>query len=138
MLMPTYEYRCTACQHLFEEFQSIMDKPLKKCPQCGGRIKRLIGCGAGIIFKGSGFYETDYKRKPVSSTAADKPADKPADKAGTSTATTATTGATGTATPSAPTASAAAPAPTAAPAPAASSTADAGKKCSTSAAKKKR
>ena len=61
MLMPTYEYRCTACQHLFEEFQSIMDKPLKKCPQCGGRIKRLIGCGAGIIFKGSGFYQTDYR-----------------------------------------------------------------------------
>ena len=137
MLMPTYEYRCTACQHLFEEFQSIMDKPLKKCPQCGGRIKRLIGCGSGIIFKGSGFYETDYKRKPVSSTAADKPAGKPADTTSASTATPATTGTAGSATAPA-AASSAAPAPSTAPVPAASSTADAGKRCSTSAAKKKR
>jgi putative FmdB family regulatory protein len=76
--MPTYDYRCAACQHEFEEFQSITDKPLKKCPECGGQVKRLLGTGAGIIFKGSGFYETDYKRKPVSSS---KPAEKPADKA---------------------------------------------------------
>ena len=61
--MPTYEYECQNCNHLFEEFQSMTAKPLKKCPECGGKVKRLIGTGAGIIFKGSGFYETDYKRK---------------------------------------------------------------------------
>ncbi len=60
--MPTYEYRCEACRHEFESFQSITAKPLKKCPQCGkSKLKRLIGTGAGIIFKGSGFYETDYR-----------------------------------------------------------------------------
>jgi len=60
--MPTYDYRCDACGHEFEEFQSITASPLKKCPQCGkAKLKRLIGTGAGIIFKGSGFYETDYR-----------------------------------------------------------------------------
>lgn len=60
--MPTYEYVCDACEHEFEEFQSITAKPLRKCPECGkARLKRLIGTGAGIIFKGSGFYETDYR-----------------------------------------------------------------------------
>lgn len=69
--MPTYDYECTACSHQFEFFQSITAKPLKKCPVCGRNVRRLIGKGAGIIFKGSGFYETDYKRKsngPCSST----------------------------------------------------------------------
>ena len=62
--MPTYEYECGACGHDFEEFQYMSDKPLRKCPQCGKmKLQRLIGAGAGIIFKGSGFYETDYKRK---------------------------------------------------------------------------
>ena len=61
--MPTYDYECTACTHTFELFQSINAKPMKKCPECGGTVRRLIGKGAGIIFKGSGFYETDYKRK---------------------------------------------------------------------------
>jgi len=62
--MPTYEYECAACRHRFEEFQAMSDRPLKKCPSCGKRrLMRLIGTGAGIIFKGSGFYETDYKRK---------------------------------------------------------------------------
>ena len=60
--MPTYEYKCEKCKHLFEAFHSMSAKPLKKCPECGGKIKRLFGTGAGIIFKGSGFYETDYKR----------------------------------------------------------------------------
>ena len=61
---PTYEYECAACSHRFEEFQSMSDAPLKKCPSCGKRrLQRLLGTGAGIIFKGSGFYETDYKRK---------------------------------------------------------------------------
>jgi putative FmdB family regulatory protein len=60
--MPTYEYQCEACDERFEVFQSITAKPLRKCPECGkGKVKRLIGTGAGIIFKGSGFYETDYR-----------------------------------------------------------------------------
>lgn len=60
--MPTYEYRCAACGHEMEEFQSITAAPLKKCPACKkSKLKRLIGTGAGIIFKGSGFYETDYR-----------------------------------------------------------------------------
>lgn len=60
--MPTYEYKCRECGYGFEKFQLMSDKRLKKCPQCGGSIQRLIGSGAGIIFKGEGFYETDYKR----------------------------------------------------------------------------
>jgi putative FmdB family regulatory protein len=60
--MPTYEYKCDNCEHTFEEFQSITAQPLKKCPSCGKlKLRRLIGTGAGIIFKGSGFYATDYR-----------------------------------------------------------------------------
>ncbi len=60
--MPTYEYVCDACDHQFEEFQSITASPLRKCPECGKRkLRRLIGGGAGFIFKGSGFYSTDYR-----------------------------------------------------------------------------
>lgn len=60
--MPTYEYLCGACEHSFEQFQSITAKTLRKCPACGQpKLKRLIGTGAGVIFKGSGFYETDYR-----------------------------------------------------------------------------
>ena len=60
--MPTYGYACEKCGHEFDEFQSIMAKPLRKCPECGKMaLKRLIGAGAAIIFKGSGFYETDYR-----------------------------------------------------------------------------
>lgn len=62
--MPTYQYECDACEHAFEILQSMLDKRLKKCPKCGqNKLCRLIGAGSGIIFKGSGFYETDYKRK---------------------------------------------------------------------------
>jgi putative FmdB family regulatory protein len=62
--MPTYEYECAACGHTLEEFQSFSEKPLRKCPRCGKmKLRRMIGAGAGIIFKGSGFYETDYKKK---------------------------------------------------------------------------
>jgi putative FmdB family regulatory protein len=61
--MPTYEYQCQKCDYTFEAFQSITEKPLKRCPNCGGAVKRLISSGAGLIFKGSGFYITDYKRK---------------------------------------------------------------------------
>ena len=60
--MPTYEYKCTACGHAFEQFQSITAAPTKRCPQCGkAKAKRLLGTGAGLIFKGSGFYITDYR-----------------------------------------------------------------------------
>ena len=59
--MPTYEYVCLNCSHKFEKFQSMKDERLKECPNCKGKIKRLIGAGAGTIFKGSGFYHTDYK-----------------------------------------------------------------------------
>lgn len=60
--MPTYEYECTACGYEFEKFHSIKAAPIKKCPKCGKhKVKRLIGLGAGLIFKGSGFYITDYR-----------------------------------------------------------------------------
>lgn len=60
--MPTYEYICRKCEHEFEEFQSMSAAPLKKCPACGkSALERKIGLGAGVIFKGGGFYETDYR-----------------------------------------------------------------------------
>ncbi|MCZ6654937.1 MAG: zinc ribbon domain-containing protein [Planctomycetota bacterium] len=60
--MPTYDYQCEACDHAFEEYQSITAKPIRKCPSCGQRkLVRLIGTGGGVIFKGSGFYQTDYR-----------------------------------------------------------------------------
>lgn len=60
--MPTYDYRCGACAHEFELFQSMKDSPKRKCPACGkNALERLIGTGAGVLFKGSGFYETDYR-----------------------------------------------------------------------------
>jgi putative FmdB family regulatory protein len=60
--MPTYDYECGACGHAFELFQAITAKPVRKCPSCGRpRAKRLIGTGAGVLFRGSGFYQTDYR-----------------------------------------------------------------------------
>ena len=60
--MPTYEYQCGACQHRFEQFQSITANPLRKCPACGKRaLQRLLGAGGGILFRGSGFHQTDYR-----------------------------------------------------------------------------
>ena len=60
--MPTYDYECAACGHKFEKFQSITSDPIKECPACHKKqAKRLIGIGAGVIFKGGGFYETDYR-----------------------------------------------------------------------------
>ncbi|MFN2350396.1 MAG: FmdB family zinc ribbon protein [Kiritimatiellia bacterium] len=59
--MPTYEYECRKCGHVFDIFQSITAPHLKKCPKCRGLIKRMIGSGAGLLFKGSGFYITDYR-----------------------------------------------------------------------------
>lgn len=61
--MPTYDYRCGKCGNVFEVFQNMTAPKLRKCPRCGGRLKRLLGTGAGIIFKGSGFYATDYRSK---------------------------------------------------------------------------
>ena len=59
--MPTYEYKCLACDTRFEKFQGITAPPIEECPECSGKVKRLIGAGAGLIFKGSGFYITDYR-----------------------------------------------------------------------------
>ena len=78
--MPTYEYECTKCAHHFEAFQKIDAKPKKQCPRCRAKVKRLISGGCGLIFKGNGFYITDYKRKganqekPKESTAQSSPA----------------------------------------------------------------
>ena len=67
--MPTYEYECAACGRGFEILQSMKDARLKKCPKCGKlKLHRLIGTGSGMIFKGTGFYETDYKKKDAPST----------------------------------------------------------------------
>lgn len=59
--MPTYQYKCVDCEFEFEEFQSMSDDPLDTCPECGGHVERLITGGAGFLFKGSGFYITDYR-----------------------------------------------------------------------------
>ncbi len=68
--MPTYDYECQACGHTFERFQSITDKPIRKCPVCSKlKVKRLIGTGGGLIFKGSGFYCTDYRSDSYKSAA---------------------------------------------------------------------
>ena len=74
--MPTYDYVCDACEHKFEHFQSIKEDALKKCPACKkNKLRRLIGPGAAIVFKGSGFYQTDYRSESYKKAAsADKPA----------------------------------------------------------------
>lgn len=63
--MPTYEYECEACGHAFERFQSMSDEPIRTCPECGGAVRRLISSGGGLVFKGPGFYATDYRRGPA-------------------------------------------------------------------------
>jgi putative FmdB family regulatory protein len=70
--MPTYDYKCNNCKKTFEEFQFINEKPLEKCIYCGGEVERLIGGGSGIIFKGSGFYVTDSKKKKTENTKKEK------------------------------------------------------------------
>ncbi|MEZ6133719.1 MAG: zinc ribbon domain-containing protein [Pirellulaceae bacterium] len=75
--MPTYDYQCDACEHLFEIFQGINDDKLTKCPKCGKKkLRRLLGTGAAVVFKGSGFYQTDYRSDSYKKAAA---ADKPAE-----------------------------------------------------------
>jgi len=73
--MPTYDYECEKCGHEFEKFQSITARPIRKCPVCAKRsVRRLIGPGAGVIFKGSGFYSTDYRSESYRKAAeSDKP-----------------------------------------------------------------
>jgi len=68
--MPTYEYECLSCKHKFEILQSITSKPITKCPKCQKKVKKLISSAAGFIFKGPGFYATDYKKtkKPLNNT----------------------------------------------------------------------
>ena len=61
--MPTYDYKCTKCDHVFEYFQSMSDPALEDCPKCEGLVRRLVSGGSGLIFKGSGFYLTDYAKK---------------------------------------------------------------------------
>jgi putative FmdB family regulatory protein len=74
--MPTYEYECKDCKHTFEAFQSMKDEPLSVCPECGGTVRRLLSGGAGLIFKGQGFYVTDKgKAKESASPAAASSAD---------------------------------------------------------------
>lgn len=69
--MPTYEYLCEACEHRFELFQPITAEPVRVCPECGRRkVRRLIGPGAAILFKGSGFYQTDYRSESYKKAAA--------------------------------------------------------------------
>lgn len=60
--MPTYDYVCNMCGIKYEKFQNMSADPDTQCPECGGKVRRLIGAGAGIIFKGKGFYQTDYKK----------------------------------------------------------------------------
>jgi putative FmdB family regulatory protein len=72
--MPTYEYECKKCSHRFEVFQSMSDEPVKKCPECGKEVRRLVSGGIGVIFKGSGFYVTDKQEKASTKPASTKPA----------------------------------------------------------------
>ena len=79
--MPTYEYQCLKCKRRHEAFQSITAKPLITCPKCHGRLTRLISSGAGFLFKGSGFYITDYRSKSYQDAKKkDRPATPPSDK----------------------------------------------------------
>ena len=77
--MPTYQYKCLACGHNFEILQKMSDEPIKECPNCKGEVKRLLGAGAGPIFKGSGFYHTDYKNKSAKSEGSKTAKPKPSD-----------------------------------------------------------
>jgi putative FmdB family regulatory protein len=75
--MPTYDYKCSNCNHTFEYFQPMSAEPLSECPKCKGKLKRIIGTGSGPIFKGSGFYQTDYKSKSQQSKKNNESENKP-------------------------------------------------------------
>ena len=75
--MPTYDYKCSNCNHTFEYFQPMSSVPLTECPECKGKLKRIIGTGSGPIFKGSGFYQTDYKGKSQNSKKSSESESKP-------------------------------------------------------------
>jgi len=77
--MPNYDYKCKKCSYVFEVFQSMKAARLKTCPKCGGKVERLIGAGGGIIFKGSGFYATDYGKKGRKAGKKDPAASQPSD-----------------------------------------------------------
>lgn len=82
--MPTYDYVCQDCSHAFEHFQTMSSDPLSTCPQCKGKLKRLIGAGAALIFKGTGFYCTDYKKSaPDEKVDKSKEASKPVKESST-------------------------------------------------------
>lgn len=66
--MPTYEYECEYCGYRFEKLQNMSDRPIRKCPECGRNVKRLIGTGIGVISKKSGFYATDYESRSSGTT----------------------------------------------------------------------
>ena len=81
--MPTYEYRCQTCGYTFEKFQNMKDNPISKCPKCGHKVQRLIGAGAGVIFKGSGVHKTGYAKTTSPSCGRERPCcgrDTPCDK----------------------------------------------------------
>ena len=84
--MPTYDYKCLDCGNMFEHFQRISEEHLTNCPKCNGHIKRLIGAGSIPIFKGSGFYQTDYKMSAIKSenkSVENKPIEKKSDSTST-------------------------------------------------------
>ncbi len=78
--MPTYDYYCTDCKFEFEEFQSMASEPMHICPKCNGTVQRKISGGTGLIFKGSGFYITDYKNKKTSPASTPTPKSQDTDK----------------------------------------------------------
>jgi putative FmdB family regulatory protein len=78
--MPTYEYRCESCGHEFETFQTISEPPVETCPVCKGKVRRKISGGAGFLFKGSGFYITDYRSSEYKKAAEKEKAEKPSAK----------------------------------------------------------
>ena len=78
--MPTYDYKCTKCQYTFEHFQAMSEEPLVKCPKCSSTVRRLISGGTGLIFKGSGFYKTDYNKQDKTATKKSTKPEKKKDK----------------------------------------------------------
>jgi putative FmdB family regulatory protein len=78
--MPTYEYKCRRCGHQFEVVKKITEKPGSRCPKCGARAERLVSAGAGLVFKGSGFYVTDYKRPGEKAETGEQPKEQPKKK----------------------------------------------------------